>query len=81
MRAFQIAAYAALIVACSDATRADETITVQSLLQKNFAVVGAITSSIGPGLFLQNKDQLFVCFVSETPTSPAVTTRYCKPVR
>lgn len=81
MRALQIAALAALVAACSGAARADETVTVQSLLQKNFAVVGAITSSIGPGLFLQNKDQLFVCFVSETPTSPAVTTRYCKLVQ
>ncbi len=81
MRAIKLAVFAVAVVAYSGATRADETVTVQSLLQKNFTVVGAITSSIGPGLFLQNKDQLFVCFVSETPTSAAVTTRYCKPVQ
>jgi hypothetical protein len=51
------------------------------LAQKEFAIVGVITSPVGPGLFLQKKDQLFVCFVAETPTSPAVTTRYCKPVQ
>jgi hypothetical protein len=43
-------------------------------------VVGAITSQAGPGLFLQKKDQLVVCFVSETKTSKSVTTQYCKPV-
>ena len=53
------------------ATTAAETATVQSLLRQEFAVVGAITSPTGPGLFLQKKDQLFVCFVSETPQSPA----------
>ena len=32
-------------------------------------------------LFLQKKDQLFACFVTETPQSPALKTFYCKPVQ
>lgn len=75
-----------LIAACGGVTavRAEEanleTPTVRSLLRRDFAVVGAITSQAGPGLFLQNKDQLVLCFVSETKTSSSVTTRYCKSV-
>ncbi len=57
-----------------------EKITVRSLLRHDFTVVGAIASQIGPGLLLQKKDQLFICFVSETKTSTSVTTIYCKPV-
>lgn len=70
-----------MFAALSGSAAAAETVTVQSLLKQEFAIVGAITSPAGPGLFLQKKDQLFVCFVSETPQSPAVTTRYCKPVQ
>jgi hypothetical protein len=55
--------------------------TVESLLKDGFSVVGAIPSQVGPGLFLQNKDQMFLCFVSETQDSANVTTRYCKPVQ
>jgi hypothetical protein len=54
--------------------------TVHSLLGRGFAVVGAIPSQIGPGVLLQNKDQLFLCFVSETRGSKSVATQYCKPV-
>ena len=53
---------------------------VQSLLAEGFTVVGTVPSPIGPGLFLQKGDKLFVCFVVETPTSPELSTRYCKPV-
>jgi hypothetical protein len=60
---------------------AAETPTVESLLAQGYAVVGTITSQIGPGVFLQKDATLFLCFVSETPSSEAVTTRYCKPVR
>jgi hypothetical protein len=80
MSPIKLSTYAAIVVACSGSAQADETVTVQSLLKQDFAIVGAIASAAGPGLFLQKKDQLFVCFVSETPNSPAVTTRYCKPV-
>ncbi len=57
-----------------------QAVTVKSLLAQEFTVVGAITSKIGAGVFLQKKDKLFLCFVSETPTSASVATRYCKPV-
>ena len=57
-----------------------ENVTVKSLLAQDFTVIGAISSNIGPGVFLQKKDKLFLCFVTETPKSPSVTTRYCKPV-
>jgi len=60
---------------------ADEAVTVQSLLAKGYAVVGTVPSPIGPGLFLAQPNSLYLCFVSETPSSPAVTTRYCKPVK
>jgi hypothetical protein len=81
MRSTRIVVCLGVIVAPAGAATAAETATVQSLLSQEFAIVGAITSPVGPGLFLQKKDQLFVCFVSETPQSPAVTTRYCKPVQ
>jgi hypothetical protein len=81
MRSIGIAVCLGMIVRLLGAATAAETATVQSLLRQEFAVVGAITSAAGPGLFLQKKDQLIVCFVSETPQSPAVTTRYCKPVQ
>ena len=59
---------------------AQQGVTVKSLLAQDFAVVGAITSNAGPGLFLQKKDKAFFCVVAETPTSASVATRYCKPV-
>jgi hypothetical protein len=49
-------------------------------LKAGFTVVGVIPSSAGPGVFLTKGDQLFACFVAETPQSAEVTTRYCKPV-
>jgi hypothetical protein len=57
-----------------------DTMTVRSLLRHDFTVVGAIPSPAGPGVFLQKKDQLVLCFVSETKTSKSVTTQYCKSV-
>lgn len=81
MRSTRIAICLGMIVTLPGAATAVETVTVQSLLKQEFAIVGAIPSPAGPGLFLQKKDQLIVCFVSETPQSPAVTTRYCKPVQ
>jgi hypothetical protein len=81
MRSISIAVCVVISVAYSGATTAEEAVTVQSLLKQDFAIVGAITSPAGPGLFLQKKDRLFLCFVAETPSSPAVTTRYCKPVQ
>ena len=72
---------AALLVAVGTPAVAAENVTVESLLAQDYVVVGTITSPIGPGLFLQEKQKLYLCFVSETPQSAAVTTRYCKPVK
>jgi hypothetical protein len=80
MRSTGIAACLGRIVALPGAVPAAEPVTVQSLLRQDFAVVGAFTNQAGGGLVLQKKDQLFFCNVTETPQSPAVTTRYCKPV-
>jgi hypothetical protein len=77
IRATAIIALAAL---AATPALAQQAVTVASLLGQEFTVVGTIASNIGPGVFLQKKDKLFLCFISETPASPAVTTRYCKPV-
>ena len=79
MRQLNMMTVAAFLIA--PAAVAQEAVTVQSLLKQQFAVAGAITSPIGPGVFLQKQDQLYLCFIVETPQSPTVATRYCKPVR
>lgn len=73
----------AAFVSLSGTVVAQEATTVQSLIKQGATIVGVTTNPTagGAGLFLQNKDQVFFCFVAETPTSPAVTTRYCKPVQ
>lgn len=82
MRSTRIAVFLGLIVALPGAATAAETATVQSLLKQEFTVVGAIFNpAAGGGLYLQKKDLLFFCLVSETPQSLTVTTRYCKPVQ
>jgi hypothetical protein len=75
-------AIAAMLSLGATAAQAQESVTVKSLLAQDFAVVGTMpgASGGGAGVFLQKKDKLFFCLVAETPTSPAVTTRYCKPV-
>jgi hypothetical protein len=77
IRLFTAAALAAIL---GGTALAQQGVTVKGLLAQDFAVVGAITSNAGPGLFLQKKDKVFFCVVSETPTSASVATRYCKPV-
>jgi hypothetical protein len=72
-------AFVAFACAGSGAS-AEEAATVDTLLAQGYTVVGAITSQIGPGVFLEKGQSLELCFVSETQSSPAVTTRYCKPV-
>jgi hypothetical protein len=72
---------AALLVVIGTPAVAAENVTVENLLAQDYVVVGTITSPIGPGVFLQEKQKLYLCFVSETPQSAAVTTRYCKPVK
>ena len=79
-----ITAYVAVFVSLSATAAAQEaTTTVQSLTKQGFTIVGATTNPTvgGAGLFLQNKEQVFMCFVAERPGSPTVATRYCKPVQ
>ena len=73
-------AIAAVLPLGVTAAQAQQPVTVKSLLAQEFAIVGTIPSTAGPGVFLQKKDRLFLCFVAETPTSTTVATRYCKPV-
>jgi hypothetical protein len=82
MKSLAIASVAIVALAGADsAAVADDTATVDTLLAQGYTVVAAITSQIGPGVFLQKGQSLELCFVSETQSSLAVTTRYCKPVR
>ena len=73
-------AIAAVLPLGVTAAQAQQPVTVKSLLAQEFAVVGAVTNAAGGGLYLQKKDQLFFCNVTETPTSTTLATRYCKPV-
>jgi hypothetical protein len=75
---YVIAVAAALAALATPAAAAE---TVASLLAQEYTVVGGIQSNIGVGIFLQKKEKLFLCFASETPTSPTIATRYCKPVQ
>ncbi len=70
----------ALGVLTCGAARADDPITVASLLKQGFDVVGVIQTSAGAGVFMRKADKLIACFASETPTSKTISTRYCKPV-
>ena len=72
---------AVLTLALAGGASAQTAVTVQSLLDQEFQVVGTIPSNAGPGVFMQKKDKLFFCVVAETPKSVDVATRYCKPVR
>jgi hypothetical protein len=75
-----VVAICTLIAAGSISARADDAETVQSLLSKGYMVVSAFMSTIGPGLFLQKEDSLYLCFASEKPDTKELTTKYCKPV-
>jgi hypothetical protein len=76
-----ITACVAVFVSLSGTVVAEEIATVQSLIKQGFDIVGTTAPRDGGGgVYLQKNDQLFFCFVTETPRSPTVTTRYCKPV-
>ena len=78
----RIAAFVTAFVSLSGTVVAEEAATVQSLVKQGFAIVGTTASLTGgAGVLLQKKDQVFYCFVAETPDSPSLATRYCKPVQ
>ncbi|MBI5265197.1 MAG: hypothetical protein HY852_25670 [Bradyrhizobium sp.] len=63
------------------AQAAAEKVTLSSLLAKDYAIAGAIsTASNLPGLFLRKGSSLYLCFIAETKQSATVATQYCKPV-
>jgi hypothetical protein len=70
-----------LLLSTSPISAFAQNMTVQSLINDGFAVAGVITSSAGPGVFLQKGNALLVCFIAEKPGSPTVETQYCKPVK
>jgi len=72
---------AMLLIAAMITSAAAQTMSVQSLLTEGDNIVDIMPSSAGPGIFLQKGDTLIACFVAETPNSPDLVTRYCKPVR
>jgi len=75
-----LCAAAAMIAAFAGIARADESVTVQSLIGQGFTVTSSFMTPIGPGMFLQKAEKLYLCFVHETATSKDVSTNYCKPV-
>ncbi len=82
MRLVKTVALLAIVAPLVRTAVAEEPVTVQSLLKQQFTIVGAATSRVGGGLlFLQKQQQLFLCYISETPQSVTVTTRYCKQVQ
>ena len=76
-----IAPLAALALAATQTAVSAQTMNVQSLMGDGYTVAGVITSPAGPGVFLQKGNALVFRFVAETPTSPTVATKYCKPVK
>jgi hypothetical protein len=79
-RALAMTLILASLGAAASAQQAQQ-VTVQSLLAQDYAVVGTTAPASGGGaVFLQKKEKLYFCYVTETPTSATVATRYCKPV-
>ena len=50
--------------------------TVESLLGQGYAAVAAITSPIGPGVFLEKGASLYLCFISVSYTHLTLPTIY-----
>ncbi len=77
-----IAPLAALALAATQTAVSAQTMNVQSLMDDGYTVAGVTTLRTGgAGIFLQKGNALVFCFAAETPTSPTVTTKYCKPVK
>jgi len=73
---------AILVLAATQTAASAQTMTVQSLLDNGYTVAGIATSPAGgANMFLQKGNALVYCFVAETPDSPTVATKYCKPVK
>jgi hypothetical protein len=58
-----------------------ERITVSSLVNQGYELASTVSAASGtPGLLLRKGTQIYLCFVSETPQSKTIATRYCKPI-
>jgi len=77
-----IAPLAVLVLAATQTAVSAQTTTVQSLMEGGYTVAGVTqTAGGGAGVFLQKGNALVFCDVAETPYSPTVATKYCKPVK
>ena len=77
-----IAALAALSLAAAQTAVSAQTENVQSLMADGYTIAGVTQPPSGrAGVFLQKGNALIFCFVAETPNSPTVATKYCKPVK
>ena len=77
-----IAPLAALALAATQTPVSAQTVNVQSLMADGYTVAGVTQPpGGGAGVWLQKGNALVFCFVAETPNSPTVATKYCKPVR
>ena len=77
-----IAPLTALALAATQTAVSAQTMTVQSLIDEGYTVAGVTAPPAGGGgVLLQKGKALVYCFVAETPASPTVVTKYCKPVK
>ena len=77
-----IAPLAALALAATQTAVSAQTTNVQSLIDDGYSAVGVTAPPAGGGgVYLQKGSALVFCFVVETPASPTVATKYCKPVK
>jgi hypothetical protein len=77
-----LAPLAALALAAAQTAASAQTMNVQSLMDNGYTIAGITQPpSGGAGVFLQKGNALVFCFVAETPDSPTVATKYCKPVK
>ena len=77
-----LAPLAALALAAAQTAASAKTMNVQSLMDNGYTIAGITQPpSGGAGVLLQKGNALVFCFVAETPDSPTVATKYCKPVK
>jgi hypothetical protein len=75
-------ALAGTLTAAAAQAASAQTMNVQSLMSDGYTVAGVTQPpSGGASVFLQKGTTLVFCFIAETPDSPTVATRYCKPVK
>ena len=80
MRHWLSTALGVALTAAAALSAGAEEVTVKSLTAQGFTVVSSFMTQIGPGLFLQNGEKLYLCFVTERRETQTITTNYCKPV-